>query len=393
MENSDEANNSRNDNTDDDANVNINADDFQARIDAAVDKAMEKVMEKFKETSATRSKTHSKPHSSHKESFVHSSNAKSEPKKIVFDEKPRSTKGCTYKYFVSCKPKDFNGEKGDIDCMCWLDEMETMVDISGCAKEDTVTFVSQSFKGETLTWWKTMIQSTGKIPLYNLEWSKFVDIIKEVYCPQHEVEKDLLTDFNSMSRLVPYLITLEPKSIARFIGGLAPEIKGHVKASKPTTYRSVVDLSLSLTLDVMRSKSGKTDAKGKRKREDDNSQRSNKKKKRKKGHKTLECKNLKDAVFYGCNEKGHIKTNCPKNAKKHEEAKKGNARAYKMNARQAVNDDNVITGTFLINNVYARVLFDSGADKSFVDLKFSKLLNLPIGTLDIKYEVELADGT
>ncbi|XP_021974756.1 uncharacterized protein LOC110869856 [Helianthus annuus] len=307
-----------------------------------------------------------------------------------------------------------------------------MVDISGCAKEDTVKFVSQSFKGEALTWWKTMIQSAGKIPLYNLEWSKFVDMIKEVYCPQHEVEKvesDFLTlvmknldcwtyvtDFNSMSRLVPYLITPEPKRIAHFIDGLASEIKGHVKSSKPTTYRSAVDLSLSLTLDVLRSRSGKTDAEGKRKREDGNSQKSNKKKKgrfgfkknqdrsgqsqakpcgicKKKGYKTLKCKNLKDVVCYGCNEKEHIKTNCLKSAKKPEEAKKGNAREFQMNARLAVNDDNVITGTFLINDVYARVLFYAGADKSFVDLKFSKLLNLPIRTLDIKYEVELDDGT
>ena len=64
-----------------------------------------------------------------------------------------------------------------------------------------------------------------------------------------------------------------------------------------------------------------------------------------------------------------------------------------MNAGEAVNDNNVITGTFFINNVYARVLFDSGADKSFIDHKFSALLNLPIRTLDITYDVELADGT
>ncbi|KAJ0546367.1 putative retrotransposon gag domain-containing protein [Helianthus annuus] len=209
--------------------------------------------------------------------------------------------------------------KGAIDCMRWLDEIETMVDISGCAKEDTVKFVSQSFKGEALTWWKTMIQSAGKIPLYNLEWSKFVDMIKEVYCPQHEVEKvesDFLTlvmknldcwtyvtDFNSMSRLVPYLITPEPKRIAHFIDGLASEIKGHVKSSKPTTYRSAVDLSLSLTLDVLRSRSGKTDAEGKRKREDGNSQKSNKKKKGRFGFKKNQDRSGEKPTCKTCNRK------------------------------------------------------------------------------------------
>ncbi|XP_022014509.1 uncharacterized protein LOC110914006 [Helianthus annuus] len=276
--------------------------------------------------------------------------------------------------------------------------METVIDISGCAKEDVVMFVSQSFKGDALTWWKALVQSTRKVHLYNLSWEKFVDLVKDIYCPQHEVErietdfltlvmKDLdcrsyVTSFNSMSRLVPYLVTPEPKRIARFIGGLAPEVKGKIKASKPSTYRSAVDLSLSLTLDVVRSRAKKTTEEGKRKREDDQSPQSNKKGKgnsgskkgqsndkprcktchkrhfgkcnrdpqakpcgicKKKGHKSVECRNIKDATCYGCNEKRHIKTNCPRNAKKPEEAKKNNARVFQMQVREAVNDENVIT--------------------------------------------------
>ena len=64
-----------------------------------------------------------------------------------------------------------------------------------------------------------------------------------------------------------------------------------------------------------------------------------------------------------------------------------------MDAQEAIQNDNVTTGTFLINDVFARVLFDSGADKSFVDDKFCELLKLPVKALNVKYEVELADGT
>ncbi|XP_021975354.1 uncharacterized protein LOC110870485 [Helianthus annuus] len=175
-----------------------------------------------------------------------------------------------------------------------------------------------------------------------------------------------------MSRLVPYLIAPEPKRIARFIGGLAPEIKPSVKASRPTTFRSAADLSLSLTLDIVRNKAAKSSEDGKHKREYEDSHRSDKKTKRNsedkkssgfkkdsqqsgektrcetcrkyhlgkcrfefqplhcgicksKEHKTLECKKLKDTTYYGCNKKGHIKTNCPRNQKKPEEAKKTNA--------------------------------------------------------------------
>ena len=34
-----------------------------------------------------------------------------------------------------------------------------------------------------------------------------------------------------------------------------------------------------------------------------------------KGHKALDCKDMKNAVCFGCNEKGHIKTTCPKYVK------------------------------------------------------------------------------
>ncbi|XP_022040771.1 uncharacterized protein LOC110943329 [Helianthus annuus] len=112
-------------------------------------------------------------------------------------------------------------------------------------------------------------------------------------------------------------------------------------------------------------------------------------------HKSHECKDLKNVTCYGCGEKWHIKTRCLKwatNTKnKATEAKKGNARSFQLTSKEVVNDANVITGTFLVNDIFTRVLFDSGADKSFVDHKFSKLL--PLQTLDVTYEVEMADGS
>ncbi|GJX73637.1 putative reverse transcriptase domain-containing protein [Tanacetum coccineum] len=56
-----------------------------------------------------------------------------------------------------------------------------------------------------------------------------------------------------------------------------------------------------------------------------------------------------------------------------------------------VKDRNVVTGTFLLNNSYARVLFDSGSDKSFVNSRFSHLIDIKpsplmpieLGTFDV----------
>ncbi|GJV06696.1 putative reverse transcriptase domain-containing protein [Tanacetum coccineum] len=52
----------------------------------------------------------------------------------------------------------------------------------------------------------------------------------------------------------------------------------------------------------------------------------------------------------------------------------------------------MVNGTFLINNVYASVLFDTGADRSFVSYAFSKYIDIHPTTLDTNYSVELADG-
>nr|GEV69956.1 putative reverse transcriptase domain-containing protein [Tanacetum cinerariifolium] len=55
-------------------------------------------------------------------------------------------------------------------------------------------------------------------------------------------------------------------------------------------------------------------------------------------------------------------------------------------------NSNVVMGTFLLNNRYASVLFDTGADKSFVCTAFSSLNDIISTTLDHGYDVELADG-
>ncbi|GJX70234.1 putative reverse transcriptase domain-containing protein [Tanacetum coccineum] len=60
--------------------------------------------------------------------------------------------------------------------------------------------------------------------------------------------------------------------------------------------------------------------------------------------------------------------------------------------KNAHQDPNVVIGTFLLNQHLARVLFDSGADKSFVSISLASMLNIPPITLDTTYDIEIADG-
>ncbi|GJU98430.1 putative reverse transcriptase domain-containing protein [Tanacetum coccineum] len=62
-----------------------------------------------------------------------------------------------------------------------------------------------------------------------------------------------------------------------------------------------------------------------------------------------------------------------------------------LTIREAL-DSNVVTGTFLLNNRYASILFDTGADRSFVSTAFSSQMDITPSTLDHYYDVELADG-
>nr|GFA56762.1 putative reverse transcriptase domain-containing protein [Tanacetum cinerariifolium] len=55
-------------------------------------------------------------------------------------------------------------------------------------------------------------------------------------------------------------------------------------------------------------------------------------------------------------------------------------------------DSNVVTGTFLLNNRYASILFDTGADRSFVSTAFRSPIDIIRIALDHDYDVELADG-
>ncbi|GKD05258.1 putative reverse transcriptase domain-containing protein [Tanacetum coccineum] len=86
---------------------------------------------------------------------------------------------------------------------------------------------------------------------------------------------------------------------------------------------------------------------------------------------------------------------CPKLKNNNRGNQAGNdgatARAYAVGNTGKNSDANVVTGTFLLNNCYASILFTTGADRSLVSTAFSSLIDIIPSVLDHDYDVELAD--
>ncbi|GJT53032.1 putative reverse transcriptase domain-containing protein [Tanacetum coccineum] len=100
---------------------------------------------------------------------------------------------------------------------------------------------------------------------------------------------------------------------------------------------------------------------------------------------------------YECGVQGHYKRECPKlkNNKNHGNQvgnDKAPAKVYAVGRTGTNPDSNIVTGTFLLNNRYDSILFDTGADRSFVSTTFSSQMDITPSTLDHYYDVELAEG-
>ncbi|KAI3494637.1 hypothetical protein L1887_40554 [Cichorium endivia] len=126
------------------------------------------------------------------------------------------------------------------------------------------------------------------------------------------------------------------------------------------------------------------------------------------GHLVGYCRQNKEGAkaCYQCGSTDHLRNACPKlnrgpgtggqNPTRHNNQGNagGQARgvAFAIGAEEARQHPKVITGMFLLNNHFASVIFDAGADRSFVSLDFRPLINLPSRVMKSVVTIELADG-
>nr|GEY78506.1 reverse transcriptase domain-containing protein [Tanacetum cinerariifolium] len=152
----------------------------------------------------------------------------------------------------------------------------------------------------------------------------------------------------------------ESAKVERYIGGLPDMIHGSVKASKPQSIQEAIEFATEI-MDKKMLTHAERQAEYKRKFDDTsrNNQHQQQPFKMNNGNRA---------------ENGYAV-----------------ARAYAVGTAGTNPNSNVATGTFLLNNRYALILFNNGVDRSFICTAFSSLIDIISTTLDHGYDVELAD--
>nr|GEX59985.1 putative reverse transcriptase domain-containing protein [Tanacetum cinerariifolium] len=203
------------------------------------------------------------------------------------------------------------------------------------------------------------------------------------------------------TRMVPD----EEDKVERFIGGLPENIQGNVIAANPARLQDTIRIANQLMDKKLQGYAARS-AENKRRMEsnpnDNRGQQPPFKRQNTSGQ------NVARAYTVGNNKKRGMLGLSPtltgscswKSAGNKTGNKTGNltggneatAKAYAIGGGGTNPDSNVVMGTFLLSNCYASMLFDSGADRSFVATTFGALLDVAPFTFDTSYAVELADG-
>ncbi|GJW47112.1 putative reverse transcriptase domain-containing protein [Tanacetum coccineum] len=252
---------------------------------------------------------------------------------------------CTYPDFMKCKPLYFKGTKGVVELTQWFERMETMFRISNCTVENQIKFSTCTLFGSALTWWNSHVRTVGHDEL-------------ALMC----------------ARIFPE----ESDKIERYVSGLPDMIHESIMTSKPKTMQDAFEFATGL-MDKKIHTFAKRLSENNRK-QDDNQQQQNKRHNTGRAYTAGSC----EKKPYGGNIANANTANNQRGTR--------TAKVYAVGHVGTNPDSNVITGTFLINNRYASILFDTGADKSFVSTAFSSQIDITPTTLDHYYDVELADG-
>ncbi|GJW24641.1 putative reverse transcriptase domain-containing protein [Tanacetum coccineum] len=361
-----------------------------------------------------------------------------------------NVQGCSHKNFINGKPHSFNGTEGVVGLRRWIEKVEQVFEICKCIEEDKVMFAASTFEGRALTWWNGNVHTLGLVNANRIPWTEFKMMMTTEYCPATEIqrmEQELWTltlkgdnieaynnCFHELALTCPELVPTEKKKIERYVRGFLERIKGNITSSKPATLHDAINMARELVQQAVQGRATRIGESNKRKWEDhqrntnnnnpnnNNNNHNNNNCNRNNNYHQQQNRRQETARAYTAapvEGKGYVRNlprcihcnshhngQCPPKCRKcqrtgHQEKDcrvrvpgAGNegarARGYVV-VENPQQNPNVVTGTFLLNDHYVCILFDSGVEKSFVSSAFIPFIDIAPTALNTSYEVELAD--
>ncbi|GJR64667.1 putative reverse transcriptase domain-containing protein [Tanacetum coccineum] len=303
---------------------------------------------------------------------------------------------CTFDGFIKCNPTVFRGIERAVELRRWFEKTESVFGINECVEGKKVRFAAATLEGTALTWWNSKIATMGLETMNRMPWTEMKQLMTSEFCPIKEIQRmehelwnlkvkeyDIVAytqRFNELALMYPRMVEPERVKVDAYIRGLTNNIKGGVTSSKPANLNEAVRMAHKL----MEQKS-------------DNSLQT-----LQNNQKQGNARAMVSAPIHGklplcercftrhigqctiivhtsCGNVGHKSCGTIREGVarivKQEEVGEVRGRAYAIKDVEP-KGPNVVTGTFLLNNRYASVLFDSGSDRSFVNTRFSSFLDI-----------------
>ncbi|KAD4385747.1 hypothetical protein E3N88_25916 [Mikania micrantha] len=360
----------------------------------------------------------------------------------------------SYKSFVGCKPPSFSGSEGAVGLIQWIEKIETTLDLCSCPEHHKVCYSAGTFNKRALTWWNKFCPK-NELQKLEVELSNHVmkgaDHIG--YTTRYHELVALVPDMvPTLEKRIDKYVGGLPACIQGMVVSANPTtVESAVRLSGKLT-----DLMVAFGVLKKEAEHSKNKAEASKKHHHHQKKKQKTIKNYtvatplqqvaaapqnpnckpytgtfplcakcqyhhaattpckhctgcgRKGHWVQYCRVTPNQVVnndalalpplanqnhggcYNCGEQGHFVKNCPKKAQPAVQAPRG--RAFAIGAPAARQDPNVVTGTFLLHDFYASVLFDTGADQSFISTDFACQLDSIEEQLDSPYIIEVANG-